>query len=174
MSIESFQEKIEKDYLFDKYCNYFFSIFFLFGGLFFLYKSTLTNWAEQLSVGLYIWILIFAFILIYMGAIGFYNTPKLTQIYRLPNNGIDEGKARIHSIAQRLKIKLFPSEEHPNIIKGSTYGLFIQGKDLLFFVDEYNIYINIQQRNYSGPNYMGMRSTKKLFRKINEEIAQTA
>lgn len=172
MSIEGFQKKIEKDYIFDKYWNYFFAVFFLFAGLFLLYKSLLTNWASEhgMSSGLYICTLILSFVLIYLGVIGFFNTPKLTQIYSLPTNGIDEGKERIFSVAQNLKIKLFPSEEHPNVIKGATYGLFIQGKDLLFFVDEKNIYVNIQQRNYKGPTYLGINSTKKLYRKIEEEL----
>lgn len=176
MSIESFQEKIEKDYLFDKYWNYFFAVFFLFSGLFLLYKSLLTNWVSEhdMSSGLYICTLMLTFVLIYLGVIGFFNIPKLTQVYRLSNNGIDEGKARVFSVAQNLKIKLFSSAEHPDIIKGATYGLFIQGKDLLFFVDENNIYINIKQRNYNGPTYMGVLSSKKLFRKIKEEFARTA
>lgn len=105
----------------------------------------------------------------YIGIIGFINTPKLTEIHKIPNINIEQGKNRITKVAEKLKIYIITSES--NTIKCSTrIGWFTGAKDIIFFIDENNIYLNIQPSTQSVTYLGGYYSCKKFFKKIEIEF----
>ena len=172
MTLEEFQKKIKKDYIFDKFFNYFFAILFTFIGLIFSFgfvKMAIDSGFEKILIILFVFILWSGFTT-YVGIMGFINIPKLTELHKIPNKSIEQGKNRIIKVAQKLKIDIIESDS--NTIQCSTsMGWFTGAKDILFFIDENNIYLNIQPSNSHTATYLGgYYSCKKFFKKIETEF----
>ncbi len=170
MTVQEFQSKINKEYLCDKYWNYFFACFAFCGGLFFIYKLLLTKWSENLSVTLFIFTLLFSFYLVYLGIIGFLRTPILNQIKIISNNpDIETNKINIFKAAKKLNLHNIPCENE-FLIKFETKNFLFEKRDLILFVNDKGIYANIQQRNHNGPTFQGYNGSIKILKKLKTEI----
>ena len=170
MTVQEFQSKINKEYLWDKYWNYIYAFLTLNGGFFIIYKLLLTKWAENFSISLFIFSLLFSFYLVYLGIIGFLRTPILDQIKIISNNtDIETNKINIFKAAKKLNLHYIPCENE-FLIKFETKNFLFEKRDLILFVNDKGIYANIQQRNWSGPTFQGYNDSIKILEKLKTEI----
>ena len=103
MTALEFKNYLDKEYLFDKILDYILAVLILSGGLFFLYKLLLTEWSSNLSLGLFVVTLIISIYCIYLGAVGFYRIPNVTEIYFITNNdGKENNKKRIYNLSSKF------------------------------------------------------------------------
>lgn len=166
MTSEEFKERIKKDYLLDKYSNYFFAFSSLLAGFFFLYKLVLTEWSRNLSLSLFTFILILSMYLIYIGIVGFIRTPNLANVDLIINDSnLDMNKNLVLEISKKLNFRLLISENN-NILKFETTNLLLEKQDLIFLINSEGIFLNIQQRNWNGPTFIGHLGSIKLKNKI--------
>ncbi|AZI20480.1 hypothetical protein [Chryseobacterium taklimakanense] len=166
MTSEQFIEKIKKEYIFDRFFNYVFAIGSLLGGFFLLYKILLTEWSKNFSLGLFIFTIILTISLMYIGVTGLMRTPNLADVDLIRrDSNVENNRNLVLEISKKLNLRLLPTENN-DILKSETKNLFFEKRDLVFFINSEGIFLNIQQRNWDGPTFMGYFGTIKLKNKI--------
>ena len=175
MNVLELKKYLDKEYLFYKILDYFLATFFLIGGLFFIYKLLLTDWSNNLSVGLFIATLIFSIYCIYFGAAGFFRIPYVTEVHVIINNsGRENNEKRIRDLSTKFNFFIYPYEINDIIIKFDTKKILMGNKELFFAYDDKGIYFNVQQKiNFRNPKYGYYYTTRKLIKKIKLELTDS-
>lgn len=109
--------------------------------------------------------------MIYLGILGFLRTPLLSQINVIPiNASFQNKKEKILEVSRKNNLFLLPNVNDNNILRFETKNLIFEKREIIFFIDENGIYLNIQQRNWNGPTFMGYNGSKKIMQKLKMEI----
>ncbi len=175
MTLVQFKKYLDQEYLFDKVLDYILAVLMLSCGLFFIYKALLTDWANQLSLGLFFLILLLATYCVYFGIVGFLRIPNVTQIHAILNNaGRVNNRKRVYDLAKNFNLFTYPHEIRDDIIMLGTKKILFGNKELFFYYNDKGIYFNVQHKNYRDPKYGYYYSTKKLTNRIISELKDSS
>jgi hypothetical protein len=175
MTLLQFKKYLDQEYLFDKVLDYILAVLILSCGLFLIYESLLTDWSNQLSLGLFISTLLLATYCVYFGIVGFLRIPNVTQIHSIINNdGRENNRKRVYDLAKKFNLFTYPYEIRDNIIMFDTKKILFGNKELFFYYNDKGIYFNVQHKNYRDPKYGYYYSTKKLTNRIISELKDSS
>src|SRR5690606_21444080 len=111
MTLLQFKKYLDQEYLFNKVLDYILTVLILSCGLFLIYESLLTDWSNQLSLGLFISTLLLATYCVYFGIVGFFRIPNVTQIHSIINNdGRENNRKRVYDLAKKFNLFTYPYE----------------------------------------------------------------
>lgn len=174
MKLNDFKLKFKNKNKFDNNWNYIISSLAIIGGLFILYKLSLTEYYELkfsekkgkiLSKNV---IYFSGIMLILIGVYGFWRIPKLYKLYVINTNyDISKNKELITEISNKFRMELL--ENKNNYYCFIYYGKFKNPFNIYFFLENDKIFLNVQQIDYDG-GFIDFGNSKKVMSKIISEL----
>lgn len=168
-TLAEFEEKIKKEYSWTKKESYIFAIIngIISLGLIFLFFETLKKEVYEATF----LILIVALYAGYISIIGIIRIPKIPKIYQIYSGGdFDTNVQKMFSITKKLKLKEGTYDK--NIYTYYSRNIWLSNREILFFINEEGVWINIQWTD-SKYNYINRDNLIKLKDKIQSEFEQT-
>lgn len=174
MKLNEFESRFKNENKFDNYRNYIISSLAVIGGLFILYKLSLTEYYELkflekkgkiLSKNI---IYLSGIVLMLIGIYGFWRIPKLYKLYVInTTSDTSINKELITEISNKFKMELCENEH--NYYCFIYYGKFKNPFNIYFFLEKNKIFLNVQQIDYNG-GFIDFGTSKRVRNQIVKEI----